>query len=274
MAELGIQFIPEPFHPNCCNWGFLGNYHSIAQEALGLSDNSLSPNSLRDKATVFKLFAYLHQSPKEFVVEIFPEHLAIDVISQLVSLYPVIILQRRLIDQYISLRKAYAVTSSGKWMGADTTSLKIPVDANSFCKYASSMKDFYLYVASSISARNSLVSMVVDYEYFSCFGDAYQVELVSTLLQQVGLAVSPISEAPDPAADLHGIVFPDKLTRQDLSSSWYQKVANPREFVYDLDRLSRLGLITPPSSISLSMRALSILDIVSLPFSIASTCCA
>lgn len=96
MAEIGISFIPEPFHPNCRKWGFLGSYKSIALEVLGISDNALTPDCLRDKASVLSLCAYLHQSPKEFVVEIFPEHLPIDVIGQLVSLYPVIILQRRL----------------------------------------------------------------------------------------------------------------------------------------------------------------------------------
>ncbi|MFY8150440.1 MAG: hypothetical protein ACOVNL_14640 [Prochlorococcaceae cyanobacterium] len=273
IALLGIEFVPEPFHPECKSWGFLGAYNNIAELALGVESSSLSRDLIRADESIFKICKYLDRQDRHYMIEIFPGHVEMNTLSQLLSVYPSIFLQRRLIDQFISLVKARSLGESGIWADVDTTSLKPRLCANAFIRHCQDMIIFYSSAFIAVSPRVASCSLIIDYEYYAGLSDDEQVCAILSLFTEIGLPTSKY-HAKDPAQDLHDWYSSSPVCRQDSSLTWGAKIINRREFLISLILCRDSTLNLPDYTFLIHARPLGLTQLALAPFRIASTSCA
>jgi hypothetical protein len=160
-----------------------------------LSHEAIPPvNPFRMDGVPRKIAELLHASEHTYVLEIFPTHLdSEEDLEFLCGTYPSMILQRRMIDSYVSLVKAKGVKV---WHDADTTSKQVSIDAPSFVAYCKRMTRWYeryiryrnVYFDSlpDEDPLNAARHAVLNYEEWGCYGNQQQPREVFLLLGQMG----------------------------------------------------------------------------------------
>jgi hypothetical protein len=86
--------------------------------------------------------------PGTHIVKLFPEHLHLETLEQVLSKYKphVIILRRNHLDRYVSLKKANA---SGKWHKVNSSEIQVDIDKKELMHYVNKYDDWYKKVKKS-----------------------------------------------------------------------------------------------------------------------------
>lgn len=208
-----------------------------------LSHEAIPPvNPFRMEGVPRKIAELLHASEHTYVLEIFPTHLdSEEDLEFLCGTYPSMILQRRLIDSYVSFVKAKGVKV---WHDADTTSKQVSIDAPSFVAYCKRMTRWYeryiryrnVYFDSlpDEDPLNAARHAVLNYEEWGCYGNQQQPREVFLLLGQMGFKdfIKP------PVASVG-----EGSMRQDRSQDWSTKILNPELLQKNLEDISSAHLL-------------------------------
>jgi len=164
---------------------------------------------------------------ESFSYKIFPEHLNPHDLNRIIQrkTVQVVLIERNPIDVYISRKKAFA---SGHWTNVSTTDLSIRIDLQEFVDWHSKTAEWLKQVRRMLKAADK-TPLQLRYETDILCQPVTHLELVYQHLFTADRRPSEITVREDTL-----------LSKQDLSSSYDQKVLNWMEFcnqVRDRDML-------------------------------------
>ena len=190
--------------------------------------SSFEGNPLRIGTTPYDFIEELSRTNKRAAFSIFPEHLKPRITAQLLSLSSrKIITTRRLVDSFISMKKATA-SSSFVAKNHDTTGAKITLNASELQTYAQSKLNAYRKIGSFLKGEVHPGSVArLRYEDWSTLGNKDQEHFMHGYLLALGSSCfNDNCDFTMPLPVANPIAPSRSLIKQDSSKQWTDKIAN------------------------------------------------
>ena len=246
LRSAGFQYISEAFAKGRCKLASNNWHHKedLAKELNCKPKNLRLSNILASKSSLTKTASFLQSIHEDVIVEVFPSHLAIKQLGILACHSKgIIVIQRILIDQFISMQKVRETARQDgkmKWGNLDTTSIKVNLDCNVF-------KNFLIYQLSYYSFVNAIVSTFkigdniafINYNDWSSRIPSEQESFLSSKVETfIRKCNNLCAETMHPST---------RLFKQDKNIHWKQSVANSEEFEQGITQLGirRLAFLKP-----------------------------
>jgi hypothetical protein len=168
--------------------------------------------------------------------KIFPGHIPLNMFRT--ALLPrtnihFVFIQRRPLDRFISEVKAGL---TGQYHGVDTTKLRVRLDAKLFVKNTRYVRNWYADMAKEISGTGRKYGILNYEDHIDCPAAQCYLHVRSAA---VGTGVDKLAFDPIPK-DLVG------LPRQDLATSYAEKITNEREFMHELEQREQVSTAFAP----------------------------
>lgn len=247
MREIGFQAINEPFHPNSAGKN-LKDYKDDIKKHSQLNDNDLNSKNYNSTLTIKETLKAFSKSPKPYFSGVVNHHFhgRKILLAQLCSMYPLLILQRNLLDSYISQLKAEMTL---KWTKVDTTSINPTLSAIHFKAYCVKIINYYnLCFYSAKSYHNNIY--ILNYEDWSALSNPLQVNSISKYFREKDIAFADEKgEFIKYSSINHRMIkpqnFSDKSQRkpQDKTKDREKKFANYLNFYSECCELGISNLI-------------------------------
>lgn len=228
-----VKFIDEAFHPHCMGWGFLSDeYRSECSNILNCREEEVNIDLLRQSINVLSLTDAYYKKKMPYMIEIFPKHIDGATIKELCRLYPVTILQRNLIDAFISAQKAQIVQ---KYEKVQTKDLKVDLDADVFKNFCINRISFYKKIKKNTLSEGGTIT-VINYEDWCNYPNNMQSFVLIQLLNLQGFNFAcPSNEGKKLVEGLPLLASKEIkdfsiLERQDVSDKWQEKIRNIEDF--------------------------------------------
>lgn len=209
----------ELFHPKAALSMSAEEISDFAPPDLGLIDLPAQTDNVEftrfRRANPLKMLNYYQgvagrEGADLFTFKLFRGHLEDEQILGLAArpqVYPVL-LKRRWIDTYISMKKASAIQS---YRNEDTTSLQITLDAESFVGTSLKLKTWFDTLETALPANTPILS----YEALYRHGPQSLRQSISHILAHYGIGAE--------------LQLADSLPRQDRAERWQDKISNPQD---------------------------------------------
>ena len=140
---------------------------------------------------VFNTLEKMLSFPGAHTIKIFPEHLYLESLEQVIAKFQphILILRRNHLDRYVSLKKANA---SGKWHAVNSSDVQIEINESELNKYVSTYIDWYEKVKTTAIKNNC---QIMDIE-FKQLHDADVTTQIQKFVSFDGTGIDQLPKAP------------------------------------------------------------------------------